>query len=168
MSSQCNHCINKEACAECDKDWKDKFIPSDEVKHYFVKAYCGMRGIDGRVYTWNSTNPSLIPTHYINIHNRPYCPYCGETMYPIQDKESLSVIGYCCICQGARNELEYEKKKKELEAKHQTELYDLKKLYENKLTFCSDKLFEIKQKEAERYFKLFASEHNHFNTEHSI
>ena len=50
-------------------------------------------------------------------------------MYPIQDKETLTVMGYCCICQGARDEIEYEKKKKELENRHREVLGSLKNEY---------------------------------------
>ena len=78
MSLKCNHCINKEQCNECDKEWKDKFIPTKDVEHYFEKGYVGIRGIDGYTYGFNTTNTLLIPTHSICINGGYYCPYCGE------------------------------------------------------------------------------------------
>ena len=164
MSSRCNHCINKEQCNECDKGWKDKFIPSEEVKQYFNKSYVDVRGINGRVYSFNTTNESLVPTHSIQINGDRYCPYCGETMYPIQNNKTLSIIGYCCICQSARDEIEYEKKKKELEKKYDEELFNLRTEYRDKLTFCSDKLFEIKQRHDKKDFEFFKHNHDHFST----
>lgn len=162
--SKCNYCINKEQCNECDKKWKDKFIPSEEVKQYFSCGYVGVRGINGRVYRFDTTNESLVPTHKILIDGDYYCPYCGESMYPIQDKYTLEVIGHCCICQGAKDEIEYEQKKKELDKKHEKELYELRKEYSDKLAFCSEKLFEIKQKLERKHFEFFSHDYNHFAT----
>lgn len=163
MSLKCNYCINKDQCNECDKGWKDKFIPSEEVKQYFNKVYVGVRGIDGRIYSFDTTNKLLIPTHSICIDNKYYCAYCGEIMYSIQDKQSLEVIGYCCICQGARYEVEYEKRKKELEKKHEEELRVLINEYKDKLSFCSDKLFDIKQTQEKKRFEFFSHNYNHFS-----
>lgn len=150
MSSICNYCINKSQCSECDKNWKDKFVPSEEVKHYFERHYVGVRGIDGRVYSWNSTNPNLVPTTDIDIDKYHYhCPYCGEEMFPIQGYlaqgiDDYRTTGYCCICQGARDELEYQRKRIELEQKHAKELRDLDDQYRDKLKYCTDKLVEMR------------------------
>lgn len=164
MSLKCNFCVNKEQCAMCDKNWKDKFIPSDEVRKYFHKGYCGVRGINGCTWDFDTTNVSLKSTHFIRIGNTYYCPYCGEEMYSIQYKETFSIIGHCCICQGARDEIEYEKRKKELEEKHKNELNNLMKEYQSKLSFCSEKLFDIKQQQERNSFKFFTHEYNHFST----
>ena len=111
----CNYCTNKESCKSCDKAWKDMFIPSEEVKDYFQKSYNGVRGINGYAYHFDTTNDSLVPTHHIIINGDYFCPYCGGEMYSIQDKDTFAVIGHCCICAGARAEIEYERKKKDLE-----------------------------------------------------
>ena len=164
MSQKCNYCINKKQCNECDKGWKDKFIPSEEVKHYFKRGYVGTMGINGRVYNFDTTNEFLVNTHSVYIDGKYYCPYCGEIMYPIQDKETLDTIGFCCICEGAKAEIEYEKEKKELEKKHKEELYSLENKYIDKLTFCSDKLFDIKQRLERKHFEFFSHNYNHFST----
>lgn len=161
--NKCNYCVNKSQCNKCDK-WKDKFIPSEEVKQYFRHGYVGTRGISGYTYDFDNTNESLVTTHKIHIDGKYYCPYCGELMYSIQDKYTLSTIGYCCICQGARDEIEYEQKKKELEKKYEEELCTLQKEYSDKLKFCSDKLFDIKQKLERNRFEFFSHNHNHFCT----
>ena len=156
--SKCNYCINKTECDNCDKKWKDKFIPSEEVKHYFHKTNLG--------YMFDNFNTSLKSTHaiFIDSYNNPYCPYCGERMYHIQDKDTpnYDTIGYCCICEGTRAELEYEERRKDLLEKHEEELDSLKKEYSNKLTFCSDRLLEIKHEEDKRRFS--SRDFNHFCT----
>ena len=156
MKSQCNYCINKSECNECDK-WLNKFIPSDEVKKYFNYSFCSG-------YHINTTNESLVSTHSIIIDNTYYCPYCGECMFSIQEKKTLIVIGHFCICQGARDELEYETKREELEKKHEKELYELECEYRDRLSFCSDKLLKIKQEKEKRRFDFFSHDYNHFST----
>lgn len=161
---KCNYCINKTQCNKCDKYWKDKFIPSEEVKKYFRYGYVGVRGLDGCIYNFDSTNEILVPTHSMYIEGKYYCPYCGERMYSIQSKDTLAIKGYCCICEGARNEIEYEKRKTELERKYEDELHSLNMEYKDKLTFCSDKLFEIKQRKERENFKFFSHDYTHFST----
>lgn len=151
MSSKCNYCTNKSQCSECDKGWMDKFIPSKEVEHYFERYYVGVRGINGSRYEWNSSNPDHIPTHSITIGRTKYCPYCGETMFPIQGYlargiDNYDITGYCCICQGARDELEYKNKQEELAQKHKQEMRDLEKSYREKLKFCTEKLIDMQLK----------------------
>ena len=164
MSQKCNYCTNKSECKTCDKGWKDKFIPQDEVKQYFNQGYVGVGGLNGYVYTFDTTSETLVNTHYILIDGDCYCPYCGEPMFCIQDKESLDVIGHCCICQGARDEIEYENKKRELEKRHKEELYSLQEEYKDKLEFCSKKLFDIKQRIERKHFEFFSHSDNHFTT----
>jgi hypothetical protein len=166
MSSKCNHCTNKKQCEECDKSWKDRFIPIEEVKEYFSRTYSGVGGFNGYSYHFDTTNDSLIDTHSIMINNKQHCPYCGETMYSIQDQKTLITKGYCCICQGARDEIEYKKKKKEIEEIYEKELNSLKIEYKDKLLFCSEKLFDIKQKKEREDFEFFKSsnKHYHFST----
>ena len=157
MSLKCNHCINKTQCAECDKQWLDKFIPAEEVKHYFQKGYVGVRGINGSVYEFNTTNSSLKPTQAIRIGSRLYCPYCGEEMFVIQEGVTFMEIGHCCICQGARDEIEYEAKKAEIEKRYrlalEEEISELKHRYEDKLAFCTEKLLEIKHEKEKNALK---------------
>lgn len=151
MGARCNHCINKSQCSECDKGWKDKFIPSEEVKHYFRRYYVGVRGINGSEYSWVPDNPDLVPTHSITIGITHHCAYCGEDMFPIQGFlakgiNNYATTGWCCICQGARDEIEYEIKKEELTQKHKQEEQNLKNSYREKLKFCTEKLIDIQLK----------------------
>ena len=111
-----------------------------------------MRGINGSRYEWNSTNKDLIPTHSIKIGYNRYCPYCGEKMFPIQGHlaqgiKNYNTTGYCCICQGARDELEYKNKQEELAQKHRQEVQDLEKSYREKLKFCTKKLIDMQLQE---------------------
>ena len=160
----CNYCTNKESCKSCDKAWKDMFIPSEEVKDYFQKSYNGVRGINGYAYHFDTTNDSLVPTNHIIINDDYFCPYCGGEMYSIQDKDTFAVIGHCCICAGARAEIEYERKKKDLENEYKNKIFKLQSEYSDKLSFCSEKLFEIKQKREKSRFNFFSHYYNHFGT----
>lgn len=163
MSTKCNFCINKDRCSECDPDRLDKFIPSKEIESYFEKGFVGSkRGIDNHIWYFNTTNEDLIPTHVIDIFGKHICPYCGEEMYPIQKPITLAVKGYCCICQGARDEIEFETKKRALSEKHAQEMSKLENEYHNKLLFCEDKLFAIKR--AIEKARWESSDHNHSHT----
>lgn len=167
MSNKCEYCTNTFFCKECDKDWKDKFIPKKEIKHFFNWNYIGIRGINGYIWSWNSTHPDLKPTHYVVINNKKYCPYCGEETLCIQD-EDLNIIGHCCICDGALAELEFESKKEDMQYRHQIELQELENEYKEKLKFCSDKLLDIKQERERQRLKFFDRTYNHFNTKKEI
>lgn len=168
MSIKCKYCRNKNhQCKECDKDWKDKFIPNDEVFHYFNYNYCGTKGINGYTYDWDSTNSNLKSTHWVDISGIKVCPYCGEKVLPIQDR-NLDIIGHCCICEGARAELEYESKKEDMRNRHSIELQELQNEYKEKLKFDSDKLLKIKQEKERYYFEFFDKTYNHFNTKREI
>ena len=152
MGVRCNYCINKSQCSECDKGWKDKFIPAEEVESYFERHYVGVRGINGSEFGWNSSNPDLVPTRSITIGSTKYCAYCGETMFPIQGclaqgMNNYAVTGYCCICQGARDELEYKAKEEELIRKHEQEKKELQNSYRERLKFCTEKLIDIQLKQ---------------------
>lgn len=163
--SKCNYCVNKSQCDECRKDWKDKFIPSADVKQYFRYSYVGRTcGFDGWKYVFDNLNQNLVNTHSIVIEGKHYCPYCGESMYCIQDKEILAVVGYCCICDGARSEIEYEKEKAELERKHEIEMSELRCKYSYKLKFDSKKLLEIKQEMERKHLNFFRHDDCHFTT----
>ena len=85
-------------------------------------------------------------------------------MYSIQDKDTFAVIGHCCICAGARAEIEYERKKKDLENEYKNKIFKLQSEYSDKLSFCSEKLFEIKQKREKSRFNFFSHDYNHFGT----
>lgn len=162
MGRKCDYCVNKTQCKECKNT--DKFIPSEEVRHYFQRSYVGVGGMDGYQYHWNSTNKNLVPTRHILISNTHYCPYCGELMYPIQRDISCMTIGYCCICQGAKTELEYKQKVDELKKKHENELYALQEEYRDKLTFCTNTLLEIKHRKEKEDMAFWNDKHNYFNT----
>ena len=167
MSQRCDYCINKTQCAECDKGWKDKFIPSDEVKKYFKRYYNGMRGVNGCAsYHFDNLNQDLVPTHLIFIGNERYCPYCGNKMFHIQRDigRDFRTVGYTCICQGARNEIEYEEKLKALKEKHKAEISELNREYADKLVFCADKLLKIKPEEEKRRHDFDTFKYTHTST----
>ena len=166
MANKCNYCINKSQCSECNI--QDKFIPSEEVRWCFEHYYVGVRGIDGCVWEWNSSRKGIEPTSEVQIEGSHYCPYCGETMFSIQGClakgiKNYDVTGYCCLCQGARNELAYKHKVKALKQKHEDELYAVQTEYREKLVYCTDKLFEIKQREEKKRFDFFKDHHSYFN-----
>lgn len=167
--NKCNYCINKEACELCDKGWKDKFIPNNDIWKFFNSVYVGVRGINGYVYTFNCDHPDLVPTHGIEIDGDIYCAYCGDKMqsvYETMDEYDFYGIhvGYCCFCDGAKKEIEYRTKKQELEQKYRKDLSDLDKEYRDKLVFCSDKLFEIKQNiEKRRFSNKCSNDYNYFS-----
>ena len=155
MSSKCNHCINKEYCDTCDSVWKDKFIPSDEVEKYFKRSRSHRNeGVDGYTYYIDNTSEKLIPTKSVHIHGGHYCPYCGELMFVIQKETTLKQVGYFCICEGARAEIEYKNEKRLLDSKHEEESRELKRKYRGKLAYNSSKLLEIKQREERRSFEF--------------
>ena len=164
MSNKCDVCTNNFFCKECKEGWKDKFIPNDEVKQFFEFCYAGTIGINGYVWSWNSTNSDLKPTHRLDIYGKNICPYCGEEMYPIQNK-NLDIIGHCCLCKGARAELEYEDKKRDMQHRHQVELRELQNEYKESLQFCSEKLLQFKQQEEQRIVNFLDKVYNHFNTD---
>lgn len=157
----CNNCINKEMCCQCGK-YKDKFIPNEAVKPYFQKVYIGTEGINGYIWRFDTTNPSLYETRSISICGQLYCPYCGEKMHCIQDKDTLFVIGYCCFCEGAREEIAYKKEIKVLEEKHKLELLELKNKYKEKLKYSIPKLVEIKTNIEKKELKN--SNYSYFST----
>lgn len=167
MSIKCNVCINKDSCKDCKIGWEDKFIPNNEVKQFFERGYAGTIGINGYVWSWNPTNSDLNPTHRLDIYGKNICPYCGEEMYPIQNK-NLDIIGHCCLCKGARAEIEYENKKRDMKNRHNVELQELQNEYKEKLKFDSNKLLEFKQKEERYLFKFIDKTYNHFNTKEEI
>lgn len=155
MRVKCNHCINREECSSCKSN--DRFIPSDEVKQYFEKdIYSGK-------YCFNPEDSLLKSTHVILINGVEYCPYCGEVMFSIPDKETFETVGHCCICEGARSEIEFEEKKAELEKKFNEELNALEGEYRSRLGFCSEKLLDIKQSVERKRFEFFSHEYNHFS-----
>lgn len=161
---ECNFCVNKSNCATCTdkRGWRGtEFIPVEEVRKYFERVYLSVGRTDF-MYRFNNTNPNLVNTHYIYIDGHYYCPYCGEQMYCIQEKESFVTIGHCCICEGARAEVEYEIEKRELERKHEKEMLELQSKYGDKLSFDTDKLLEIKQKIERKNVEDFYC--NHFYT----
>lgn len=166
MGDVCKYCANKNACEKCDKNWKDMFIPTEDVKEYFNKGYVGVRGMHGYIYTFDTTSESLVPTHSITIGNTHYCPYCGDVSYTIQNKETLAITGHCCICEGAKAEIEYEKKKRELEKEYEEKLSDLQNSYAKPLSFDVEKLLEIKHREERESVAFFREHqfHNHFET----
>ena len=157
----CNNCINKEMCCQCGKH-KDKFIPNEDVRPYFQRVYIGTKGINGYIWRFNTTNEHLLETQGVSIYGELYCPYCGEKMHCIQERETLFVIGYCCFCEGARKELEYKKERKALEEKHKLEFWELEKEYEGMLDYDIPKLLETKISREKS--KLHNSNYSYFST----
>lgn len=67
-------------------------------------------------------------------------------MMYIQDPLTLGVTGHCCICEGARAEIEYEKKLSDLKKAYETDCANLRSEYSNKLSFNTDRLIRIKHR----------------------
>ena len=134
----------------------NNLIPSDGVKQ-------GSVGLGKQRYSFNTTNTDLIPTHDISIKGVHYCPYCGDIMFYVQEPRTYAVIGYCCLCEGARAEIEYETHKRALILENEQRLLSHQKEYADKLTFCSEKLFEIHQQMEQKHFRP-EPRLNHFAT----
>lgn len=157
--NKCGICINKTECDRCDKNWRDKFIPNEKVRHYFSNGYVSTMGIDGRIWRFNTTKDELIPTKSVVIDgNEHYCAYCCEPMFIIQDKETLEKIGRCCLCDGAISELEYNEKLKMLKTEYNEKLGKLHMEYKDKLKINVVRLFEIKQEKDKKNFDFFNRE----------
>lgn len=146
-------------CEECDK--QSKFQPIDEIRHLFRKGHTGPN--ESSMYL-NTTHNDLKPTHTIKIDNSPFCPYCGNKSFYIQNPETLVVTGYCCFCDGARAELKYEAEKAQLKLEYEEKLNNLNNKYSKKLKFCSHKLFATYQKLQKRRFQFFNNSYNHIST----
>lgn len=155
--SMCNLCANKttdNGCKDCNAGEYNNFFPKSDIKKYFHYGYSG----PGKgSYYFNTTNEELKPTQSVLIKGTHYCPYCAKPSYCIQEKDSLAVIGHCCICDGALAELEFESKKAELKQAHEKQMYDLACEYTDMLTFDMEQLFAIKQQQEKRSFEF----HNH-------
>lgn len=150
-----DYCENRESCSDCDKGWRDKFIPNEDVKEFFIRSYNGVRGIDGRSYYFDNTNENILPTKHVFIDGVPHCPYCAEIMFSLQDYPRLDTIGYRCICRGARAEIEYNEKVNELKQKHSLEYSKLNNEFKDKLVVDIDKLFKEKQEIEKKKFGFF-------------
>ena len=108
---------------------------------------------------WHSTSRETPPiTKSVDIHNTNYCPYCANKMFPIQNGDTLLVIGHTCFCEGAIAEAEYEAEKATLLEKHETELAELKNKYRSRLTTDVHTLFNIKQAQDRKSFEFFNKE----------
>lgn len=101
------------------------------------------------------------PTHTIEIGYYAYCAYCGNRAYNLQHPITLDVIGHYCTCEGAQNELKYEEELKALQEKHEQEQEELRQKYRDKLQFCDEKLFEVKQRLERESFE-HSSKYSHY------
>lgn len=155
MCKMYDYCDNKKSCDDCDSTWKDKFIPNESVNRFFIKAYVGRGGINGRSYSFNTTDEKIQPTKSVVIDGRHYCPYCAVTMFNLQDKSTLEVIGHRCLCEGAMAEIEHSEKLNELKLKHNQEYMALNNQFKDKLAVDINKLFEIKQTAEKNRFNFF-------------
>lgn len=158
--SYCNCCVNRDTdkCSNCyqtnSRNWTKhvNFCPKAQFAKYFHHAWIGM---NDQEYMWNSTNCDRPATQSVIVHNKYYCPYCSNSMFPIQDSGSLSVTGYTCFCEGASAQLEYDQEKETMLKKHEQELIALKSKYKSKMAVDLHSLFDIKQKEDRRSFEFF-------------
>lgn len=151
----CSFCklANMDTCKLCKQN--KRFISNDDVKDYFRIIYTGTSDDYPYEYRLDNTNPMLKSTQHIRIRNRfgtyfYYCPYCGENMHLIQKPKTLEHVGYYCICEGARAELEYNEKRTELENKHKEELRQLESEYKERLTFDIKSLCDAKMNEEQK------------------
>lgn len=157
--SYCNCCVNRDTdkCENCYQTNTRRitrhanFSPNPQVRNYFHLVWTGQTLQE---YMWNSTCDAPI-TKSVRIHNEHYCPYCANSMFPIQDSDTLRVTGYTCFCEGALAEVEYEQEKKKLLQKHEQELDELKEEYRSKLIAKLNTLFNIKQEADKKSFEFF-------------
>ena len=146
---QCKSCVNKEKCKKngnlCTPH-ESQFVPDDNSRQFFSRWWVGN---DKYEYHFDMKNPHWNFTHSISIDGINYCPYCGDVMYVL---EIDGKRGVCCICDGARAEIEYERELNAMLAKHKYELAKLQKEWSEKLVFDVKKLFEIKQRNEKEKF----------------
>ena len=159
-SAYCNCCVNKDTdnCNSCTEKNGNKynFVPRSDVRQYFSQCYVGH---DKYEYIWNSTNENMhTETHSVVIHNKHYCPYCANLMFPIQEKNTLKITGYTCFCEGALTEAVYKQARAELQRKYEDAVLELHNTYRPKLIANFTELFAIKQEEEKRYFEFFNSD----------
>lgn len=158
----CHLCQNQSHCKSneelCDEN-KDKFVPNDKVRHFFKRYYIGNDENGDRKYVTHVDldNPDLQPTHSILVGSRLYCAYCG-------DRSIHATAGYCCICDGALAEVEYNKELCELEAKHRLEKDELRKKWSGKLRFNIDRLLEVRHSHERSRGSMWGENANHFTT----
>ena len=158
--SYCNCCVNRDSdkCENCyqvdSRSWSKhvNFLPKAPFAKYFHRGWISMKEQE---YMWNSTRCDRPITRSVLIHNKHYCPYCANKMFPIQDSDTLCVIGHTCFCDGAQAELEYEAAKEQLLKKHEHELAELRDIYNPRLTSDLHTLFNIKQEEDKLSFEFF-------------
>lgn len=158
----CHMCENQSHCQingeMCGKD-KDKFIPKEKVKHFFTRYCIGIDENGDRKYFTHVDldNPDLKPTHSILVGGHVHCAYCGE-------KSMHVAAGYCCICDGALAEVQYNKELCELEAKHRLEMDELRKKWRKKLSFNLSRLLEVKQTQEKSRIDMWRDDVCHFMT----
>lgn len=146
---KCKSCVNKERCQESGNlctPHTSQFVPDDNSRQFFSRWWVGN---DKYEYHFDTKNPHWNHTHSISIDGINYCPYCGDVMYFLETDDKK---GYCCICDGARAEIEYERELDSMLKRHKYELTNLKKEWSEKLVFDVKKLFEIKQRNEKEKF----------------
>lgn len=151
MGRFCNICERKNSiyCNECLKnDETLNFRPLREHSEKFY--YSSSWNSPGKnCFSWNTTNESAVETRVVYIGNTAYCPYCGNKALALQRNikrfNDYEISGYCCLCDGALAESEYESLKAALIAEHEKELEGLKREWLPKLKYDADKLFQIEQ-----------------------
>lgn len=132
----CRICDNNGVkCKECDS-YKNKFEPKNEYYKFFSRSSNGTE----ETYHFNTTDEDLRITTSVS---GGICPYCGESMFYVQDRETLRTLGRTCLCDGAMAELEYLDKMRELKKKHQDDLIKLQNEYSDRLQYNKEKLFDI-------------------------
>lgn len=145
----CRFCINKDKeeikCKECGKDGKN-FIPTENIRKYFKHNY-------NRWY-YNTSNGEITQTQGIIINDSMFCPYCTEEMLHLQDN-NLEVIGRCCLCDGALNEMQYTKEAAQLKEEYNQKENELKVKYTKLLQYDLNGLFIKKQKIELKRFEFF-------------
>lgn len=139
----CEGCGGRD-CGSCEHF--AYFAPKPELRRYFRRREDA--GTGGCL--WETAGEALEPTATVRIGAHYYCPYCGGFAFPIGDPaeenpyRKTRIIGHCCLCDGARAELDYKQKRRVLLSLHARQLRLLEERYAPELTFRTRDLLTIK------------------------
>lgn len=152
----CSLCLNEglDFCNQCEQF--DLFSPKSAMKKFFRPKQTD----DSRkCCRWEPDETSIEQTTTIKIGSSYYCPYCGEYAFVVTDRAAENpykkneVVGRCCLCNGARAELEYKKKRVLLLGMHERQLQLLVQQYEEDLRFHTEDLLAIRHFKDKHFLK---------------
>ena len=153
----CNICIKRNtlACKDClQKGENLNFVPHSEFRPMFDYHSSWHNG-NTNIYSFNCNNTKSVQTRVIEIDGDMYCPYCGNKALVLYSDhfDYGGLRGYCCLCDQALAEIEFQKELNRLNDEHEKKLYELQLAWKDKLKYNSRKLFDIQQRNREERFK---------------